>query len=860
VAEQPEHLKAASARATRTKMKQIIYYLIGILFFVSVYSTNASILYGWNGSNVLPLRTTSDGKLMIDLNMLNVSAYALFSQSVNTSQICLNNSCIGNWSEINKTTSSGSGTNTSPALPNRAIQFNNNGTFGGASELTLVSSSSGTAISSCQDLQNIKNNVAGSYYLTQNVDCGIAPWNNGTTFKPIGNYSANPFTGTLDGNGFNITNLFINKSGYVGLFEMCSGAAGEATIREVNLIDINFIGDSYIGGFSAYSTYPCNIYNSKVTGNFSSTATRVGGLIGRLGGFSGCSGTQIANIQNVYTKIKMIRYNQEYTGGLIGESKCAYIDSCYTDITIIDAVGRTGGLIGQTANTGYIKNSYANVNITNSSYYTGGLVGTQGVSTFYIKDSYATGIIRNTLLSSTNTTGGLVGSNSGAINNSFWNGTYTIMPGYAFFGIAGETSGILYNVWYNNNSDVKCALNVTAGGIINCTGIKGDGSYFYNQSTEPLSRWDFTTKWQSINNSFPRLIPLAISYLSLVLQGDLTVSGSTTIGNALTVSQSQTIGGNLAVAGSITTGGTFYANRVEPSIIYQNTVLQENYIYITRWGNFNSRFVYFDNLDTSPGNSLSYHFSQQINFMNRTENTKTNFQISQRIGVNATSLINLYVKQTNAAVYDETIYNADAANLINAYFQPLKTENSTVNLTINLYLSNLTHGTNKTGYQIYVESGNVYVTDNITAKHYTDHTPAFPGTPAEALKAITSITASTKSSGVKEIDHNSLPALAQAKIPSVDRYNCKNIINTQTRPDGTEENTTSESCDFRTIYSDGRDIGGLESVMTDAIKALDANNKAKDSEIAALQAEVTALKISLCKAMPALDYCRGIGT
>lgn len=63
-----------------------------------------------------------------------------------------------------------------------------------------VTAAVGTVVKSAEDLQNINNNLSGSYYLIQDIDL------TGVSFKPIGS-AETPFTGTFDGNGHKVTNL-----------------------------------------------------------------------------------------------------------------------------------------------------------------------------------------------------------------------------------------------------------------------------------------------------------------------------------------------------------------------------------------------------------------------------------------------------------------------------------------------------------------------------------------------------------------------------------------------------------------------------------------------------------------------------
>ncbi|NAS88749.1 hypothetical protein C4E24_03285 [ANME-1 cluster archaeon AG-394-G21] len=99
-----------------------------------------------------------------------------------------------------------------------------------------------TPITTCTELQNISNNSAGNYYLANDINCsGFG------NFEPIGNGN-HRFTGTFDGKGYKITNLYINQSStnYVGLFG-CTGSGSE--IKDVGLEEVDaYSGGGYVGG------------------------------------------------------------------------------------------------------------------------------------------------------------------------------------------------------------------------------------------------------------------------------------------------------------------------------------------------------------------------------------------------------------------------------------------------------------------------------------------------------------------------------------------------------------------------------------------------------------------------------------
>ena len=117
-------------------------------------------------------------------------------------------------------------------------------------------------ISSCLELNEIRNLSGNSFILVNNVDCSdTINWVNsyGTGFEPIGNNS-NLFFGEIDGNGFTISNLFINiSSENVSLFEkVTSFNLYDLTLENlfINSVVVNNV-DGIIGDCSAL----CNISN-----------------------------------------------------------------------------------------------------------------------------------------------------------------------------------------------------------------------------------------------------------------------------------------------------------------------------------------------------------------------------------------------------------------------------------------------------------------------------------------------------------------------------------------------------------------------------------------------------------------------
>jgi filamentous hemagglutinin family protein len=223
-------------------------------------------------------------------------------------------------------------------------------------------------------MQAINTNLAGTYALGKNIDATITnTWNAGAGFVPLGNdiIPAQSFTGTFDGLGHTITDLYINRpaTAAVGLF----GSTGNsAAIRNVGLVNGNITGQTSVGGLVGYNTG--SVSNSYSTGAVTGTsAFDAGGLVG-------------------------------YNGGTISNS--------YSTVAVT-GVYYVGGLVGY--NEGTITNSYSTATV-NGNTYVGGLVGRLNTGGS-ITNSYSTGVVDGFAL-----VGGLVGYNYGVgpIVNSYW--------------------------------------------------------------------------------------------------------------------------------------------------------------------------------------------------------------------------------------------------------------------------------------------------------------------------------------------------------------------------------------------------------------------------------------------------------
>lgn len=247
-----------------------------------------------------------------------------------------------------------------------------------------------------QDLINIKNDLAGTYYLANDIFVN----NEWTT---IGDKD-NPFTGTIEGNGYTIRNLKILKS--------------LSMTEEPSSLGRDFIST---GGFIGYLKGTINNLNVQhhysiedqlpSINNFNSNTTEykvfVGGLVGiNNGTISNCVSDGTVHVSSTSL------IGRGRLGGLVGKNE-GIIINCESKGMISGKFTheniRAGGLVGASeGGTISISSSSANIEITNQNgkAIAGGLVGLVQFSE--ITNCYATGSV-GTKSNRASTAGGLIG-------------------------------------------------------------------------------------------------------------------------------------------------------------------------------------------------------------------------------------------------------------------------------------------------------------------------------------------------------------------------------------------------------------------------------------------------------------------
>jgi hypothetical protein len=288
------------------------------------------------------------------------------------------------------------------------------------------------------DLDAVRSNLDGSYILMNNLDSTTPGYeelasrtaNGGNGWEPIG-YGAWGFTyfgvkeigelfkGILDGQGYEIRDLYINNEDQVGLFGFVAkgGILSQGgIIKNLTLINATVTADAAAGNPAGLHEYTARCLD------VGPAAGGVGGLVGyNRGTVSNCYA--IANVTGDWN-----------VGGLVGRND-GTVSNCYATGTVTGR-GSVGGLVGD-SHEGTVSESYSISSVSGNSSV-GGLVGSHYDAT--VKKCYSAGSVAGT-----SSVGGLVGHNlEGTVSDSFWDIETSRQSASA--GGTGKTTAELKNV------------------------------------------------------------------------------------------------------------------------------------------------------------------------------------------------------------------------------------------------------------------------------------------------------------------------------------------------------------------------------------------------------------------------------
>jgi hypothetical protein len=281
------------------------------------------------------------------------------------------------------------------------------------------------------DLAAIGSKLGGSYLLMCDLDSTTQGYSElasetadqGRGWQPIGTQN-NPFTGTFDGQGFEISDLSIGRldTGHVGLF----GYVGEkGMVKNVGVVNAYVVGQFCVGDLVGINWG--TVSNCYSDGSVSGS-DQIGGLVGGNGGsvsnshsmgivsgnrhVGGLVGASTGPVSNSYFTGSVS--GESRVGGLVGGISGTTVSNSYFIGSVSGSSDQIGGLVGY--DYGTVSKSYSGGSVTGDSY-TGGLVGFNRDT---VNDSYSTANVTGRWLA-----GGLVGQNGGTVSRSYSTGTVT---------------------------------------------------------------------------------------------------------------------------------------------------------------------------------------------------------------------------------------------------------------------------------------------------------------------------------------------------------------------------------------------------------------------------------------------------
>ena len=307
-----------------------------------------------------------------------------------------------------------------------------------------------TAITDATGLKAIENNMAGKYYLANDITLS-GDWE---SIGWIGSEDV-AFTGEFDGNGKTVTGLnmsyaeSLGQSGNVGLF-----AINEGTIKNLTVSGASVSGSTQVGIIAGKNNNGglisnCTVKDSKASGGFLSkysTSSRYWLLDGyQVGGITGLNNGTVSQCINSNTDVR----GWLEVGGIVGHN-----DGVVSQCAATGDINSTNSGIASNAQINRMKWAAQSAAVFGGECAygrAGGLVGYNGGE---ISDVFVGGTEDNQFvdIAGWNSIGGLCGKNEGTIKNAYTTSTkFTIPANNSTFVFPSNSS---YSGTYTWTSDV----------------------------------------------------------------------------------------------------------------------------------------------------------------------------------------------------------------------------------------------------------------------------------------------------------------------------------------------------------------------------------------------------------------------
>ena len=353
-----------------------------------------------------------------------------------------------------------------------------------------------------------KNVNAGNWYdgeyivLKNDLDLNNQEW------TPIGN-ARKPFKGNFDGNNHTVTGMKISGAlDCVGLFGGCTRHNVYSAIKNITVKNSDIHGEKFVGAIVGRAE-EINIENCRSIGNTINGETDVGGICGKIGGYSGGKVSQCYNSSKVTGGGRV--------GGIAGMGSIA--ENCLNtgEITIIREAYRSacGGIFGifGDATTSARVTACVNLGKVSGGESFGGIVGkTETSSTghisncYYNMDAITGGFDAGTAL----TAGQLCGALPKGLDSASWKeGSVDTSTAKATQGRFGTATGTYINL--TKVADIKetKTASVPVYNYVTTNGDDWDTYTLITTAEEFAAIGQDTTKWSA----------------NYVLANDIDVSG-----------------------------------------------------------------------------------------------------------------------------------------------------------------------------------------------------------------------------------------------------------------------------------------------------------------------------------------------
>lgn len=307
--------------------------------------------------------------------------------------------------------------------------------------------------------------LAKYYKLGANIDASPTQdpgYNGGAGWAPRGDLTTK-FTGGLDGDGYSISNLYINRpeTDNVGFF---GAEDGNGLVKNLNLVNVDITGRDNVGALTGSRGVGSTGYRASMYVTVEGVvngANKVGGIFGNCyrlncyfvefkGSVNG-SGRSVGGI---------VGFNSGYT------ASTGYMEDCKVEATIIGEGDYVGGFHGETERISFNRCELVDSDITGVNYV-GGLAG---YNNYYKSDEC---VFTNVTINGVSHLGSAFGwyYNGVQINNSNFNDCTVIGTGNNVGGVVGFCDSSLSSV---QEFDGCILLNCDIAGLDNVGGLAGN--------------------------------------------------------------------------------------------------------------------------------------------------------------------------------------------------------------------------------------------------------------------------------------------------------------------------------------------------------------------------------------------------